>query len=47
MADYKTEAIASMTMGTYTKIFLKFPKKFWFDTEVSRYLETYDRGNAD
>ncbi|KAK0200983.1 hypothetical protein DFS33DRAFT_1277312 [Desarmillaria ectypa] len=28
---YKVEAIQSMTMGTYTKIFLNFPKKFWFD----------------
>lgn len=33
---FKKEAIASMTMATYTKIFLQFPKKFWFDTEVSR-----------
>ncbi|KAG6858940.1 hypothetical protein C0995_012770 [Termitomyces sp. Mi166 len=32
--DFKAEAIASMTMGTYTKIFLQFPNKFWFDTEV-------------
>ncbi|KAG6908704.1 hypothetical protein DXG01_003637 [Tephrocybe rancida] len=30
---FKKEAIASMTMATYTKIFLKFPKKFWFNTE--------------
>ena len=21
--------------GTYTKIFLQFPQKFWFDTEAS------------
>ena len=21
--------------GTYTKIFLQFPQKFWFDTQVS------------
>lgn len=33
-ADWKQEAIASMTMGTYTKIFLQFSQKFWFDTEV-------------
>lgn len=32
---FKLEAIASMTMGTYTKIFLQFPEKFWFNTEVS------------
>lgn len=31
---YKIEAIHSMTMTTYTKIFLQFPEKFWFDTEV-------------
>ncbi|KAG6901946.1 hypothetical protein C0995_006468 [Termitomyces sp. Mi166 len=34
LPDYKSEAIASMTMATYTKIFLKFPVKFWFNTEV-------------
>jgi hypothetical protein len=32
---FKLEAIASMTMGTFTKIFLQFPEKFWFDNEVS------------
>ncbi|KAG6890524.1 hypothetical protein C0995_007724 [Termitomyces sp. Mi166 len=36
--NYKAEAIASMTMGTYTKIFLQFPEKFWFDTEVGMFL---------
>ncbi|RDB19625.1 Polyamine oxidase [Hypsizygus marmoreus] len=30
---YKQEAISSITMATYTKIFLQFPEKFWFDTE--------------
>jgi len=25
-----------MTMATYTKVFLRFSKKFWFDTEVRR-----------
>ncbi|KAH9922372.1 amine oxidase [Fomitopsis serialis] len=30
---WKREAIHSMSMGTYTKIFLQFPEKFWFDTE--------------
>ncbi|KAL0575697.1 hypothetical protein V5O48_006257, partial [Marasmius crinis-equi] len=33
LPDYKWEAISSMTMATYTKIFLQFPEKFWFDTE--------------
>jgi polyamine oxidase len=27
--------------GTYTKIYLQFPKKFWFDTEVRRILPIY------
>jgi len=26
------------TKGTYTKIFMQFPKKFWFDTEVRLFL---------
>jgi polyamine oxidase len=34
LSDYKQEAIATMNMGTYTKIFLHFDQKFWFDTEV-------------
>lgn len=38
LPDYKMEAIQSMTMATYTKIFLKFPEKFWFDTEVNLFL---------
>jgi hypothetical protein len=29
-----------MTMGTFTKIFLQFPKKFWFDTEVNSLTDT-------
>lgn len=41
MVDYKKEAIESITMGTYTKIFLQFPNKFWFDTEVRCHLRTY------
>lgn len=36
---YKMEAIQSMTMATYTKIFLKFPEKFWFDTEFALYAD--------
>ena len=30
----KKEAIHGMLMSTYTKIFLQFPHKFWFATEV-------------
>ncbi|KAF8660706.1 hypothetical protein AX16_001573 [Volvariella volvacea WC 439] len=39
LPDYKLEAIHSMTMGTYTKIFMKFPYKFWFDTEMALYAD--------
>ncbi|GLB44648.1 putative flavin containing amine oxidoreductase [Lyophyllum shimeji] len=39
LPGFKKEAIASMTMGTYTKIFLQFPKKFWFDTEMALYAD--------
>ncbi|KAI0365871.1 amine oxidase [Pilatotrama ljubarskyi] len=40
---WKLEAIHSMSMGTYTKIFLQFPKKFWFDTEIALYAD-HERG---
>ncbi|KAI0087580.1 amine oxidase [Irpex rosettiformis] len=36
---WKREAIYSMTMGVYTKIFLQFPYKFWFDTEIALYAD--------
>ncbi|KAG6909773.1 hypothetical protein DXG01_015489 [Tephrocybe rancida] len=36
---FKAEAIATMTMGTYTKIFLQFPRKFWFNTEFALYAD--------
>ncbi|KAI0341230.1 amine oxidase [Trametopsis cervina] len=36
---WKQEAIHSMTMGVYTKIFLQFPYKFWFDTEIALYAD--------
>ncbi len=38
---YKQEAIQSMVMATYTKIFFKFDRKFWFDTEVRRFVLIY------
>ncbi|KNZ78885.1 Polyamine oxidase [Termitomyces sp. J132] len=41
--NYKTEAVATMTMGTYTKIYLQFPQKFWFDTEFALYADS-ERG---
>ncbi|KAK7028264.1 amine oxidase [Favolaschia claudopus] len=40
---WKQEAIQSMTMGTYTKIFLQFEDKFWFDTQFALYADT-ERG---
>ncbi|KAH9054744.1 amine oxidase [Lactarius vividus] len=41
--EWKVEAIHSLTMATYTKIFIQFPKKFWFDTEVALYADS-ERG---
>ncbi|KAJ2993275.1 hypothetical protein NUW54_g7751 [Trametes sanguinea] len=40
---WKQEAIHSMAMGTYTKIFLRFPEKFWFNTEMALYAD-HERG---
>ncbi|OJT14243.1 Polyamine oxidase [Trametes pubescens] len=39
LPDWKEEAIQSMTMATYTKIFLQFEEKFWFNTEVGLYAD--------
>ncbi|CAA7262584.1 unnamed protein product [Cyclocybe aegerita] len=39
LPDFKQEAIQSMVMATYTKIFLQFPHKFWFDTEMAIYAD--------
>ncbi|KAG6900212.1 hypothetical protein C0993_001477 [Termitomyces sp. T159_Od127] len=39
LPDFKLEAIASITMATYTKIFIQFPRKFWFDTEMALYAD--------
>ncbi|KAF9529044.1 amine oxidase [Crepidotus variabilis] len=43
LPDYKEEAIQSMVMATYTKIFMQFPEKFWFDTEMALYADS-ERG---
>ncbi|KAI9430828.1 amine oxidase [Lactarius indigo] len=43
LPDWKVEAIHSLTMATYTKIFLQFPQKFWFDTEFAVYADN-ERG---
>ncbi|KAF9643186.1 amine oxidase [Thelephora ganbajun] len=40
---WKVEAIESMSMGTYTKIYLQFPRKFWFDTQMALYADV-ERG---
>ncbi|KAH9916271.1 amine oxidase [Epithele typhae] len=39
LPDWKQEAIQSMDMATYTKIFLQFPEDFWFDTEMALYAD--------
>ncbi|KAI9430825.1 amine oxidase [Lactarius indigo] len=43
LPEWKVEAIHSLTMATYTKIFLQFPQKFWFDTEFAVYADS-ERG---
>ncbi|KAI6137896.1 amine oxidase [Pisolithus tinctorius] len=39
LPDWKREAISSIEMPVYTKIFLQFEKKFWFDTGVGLYAD--------
>ncbi|KAJ6589044.1 hypothetical protein B0H19DRAFT_1226703 [Mycena capillaripes] len=36
---WKQESIQSMSMATYTKIFLQFEDKFWFDTQFALYAD--------
>ncbi|KAJ7476015.1 amine oxidase [Mycena latifolia] len=36
---WKQEAIQSMSMATYTKIFLQFEDNFWFDTQFALYAD--------
>ncbi|KAI1795246.1 amine oxidase [Ganoderma leucocontextum] len=43
LPTWKQEAIHSMAMGTYTKIVIQFPEKFWFDTELALYAD-HERG---
>jgi polyamine oxidase len=33
LPDWKQESILKMPMSVYTKIYLKFPRKFWDDKE--------------
>ncbi|KAF8553640.1 amine oxidase [Imleria badia] len=37
LPDWKTEAINSIVMATYTKIFLQFNETFWFPTQFGLY----------
>ncbi|KAF8316776.1 amine oxidase [Clavulina sp. PMI_390] len=41
---WKWEAIVSMKMATYTKIFLVFPEKFWSSSEMGLYADPHKRG---
>ncbi|CAF1235609.1 unnamed protein product [Rotaria sordida] len=41
---WKQEAIFSFKMATYTKIFLKFPYKFWNNTQFTLYADRCTRG---
>ncbi|KAJ7760480.1 amine oxidase [Mycena metata] len=43
LPSWKQEAIQSMSMATYTKIFLQFEEKFWFDTQFALYADS-ERG---
>ncbi|CAF4973141.1 unnamed protein product [Rotaria sp. Silwood1] len=41
---WKQEAIFTIKMVTYTKIFLKFSRKFWKNTQFFLYADPYQRG---
>ncbi|KAI0003380.1 amine oxidase [Russula compacta] len=43
LPKWKSEAIYGMAMGIYTKIYLQFPEKFWFNTEFALYAD-HERG---
>ncbi|KAI9461924.1 amine oxidase [Lactarius psammicola] len=43
LPEWKVEAIHSLTMATFTKIFIQFPQKFWFDTQFALYADS-ERG---
>jgi len=43
LPHWKEEAIHGMAMGAYTKIYLQFSQKFWFDTEFALYAD-HERG---
>ncbi|KAI0261930.1 amine oxidase [Gloeopeniophorella convolvens] len=37
--SWKAEAVESLVMATYTKIFLQFPENFWFGTQFGLYAD--------
>ena len=45
LPDWKKEAIFRMQMVYYTKIFLKFPKKFWDDSEFILHVSKQGTGH--
>lgn len=45
LPEWKTSAIDMFEIGTYTKIFMQFPEKFWTDdTEFFLYADPFQRG---
>ncbi|KZT19152.1 amine oxidase [Neolentinus lepideus HHB14362 ss-1] len=44
MPPAKREAVRGMSMGVFTKIFLQFEEKFWFDTEFALYADPHTHG---
>ncbi|KXJ92656.1 putative flavin-containing polyamine oxidase [Microdochium bolleyi] len=45
LPEWKTTAIDMFEIGTYTKIFMQFPEKFWpDDTEFFLYADPFQRG---
>ncbi|KAH7923411.1 amine oxidase [Leucogyrophana mollusca] len=39
LPSWKVEAIQSMTMATYTRIYMQFPEHFWFNTQMALYAD--------
>ncbi|KAG8873827.1 hypothetical protein FRB97_006431 [Tulasnella sp. 331] len=44
LPHWKLEAIMTLKMATYTKIFLKFDEVFWDSTQMGLYADPYKRG---
>ncbi|TGZ82968.1 amine oxidase [Ascodesmis nigricans] len=45
LPEAKRDAIMNFHLATYTKIFARFPRKFWNDTEFILYADRDDRGH--